>query len=82
MESRLAHNLPAAPGGAPAGEGAMSGELPQMMHQGFSDSMAQSLMLPAAVLLLGLVAALLFVKPTHLQKAPSAASDDLEGLHS
>ena len=81
MESRLAHNLPAAPGGAPAGEGMMSGKLPEMMHQGFSDSMAQALMLPAAVLLIGLVAALLFTKPQHMRKAPAAQSDDLEGLH-
>ncbi|MFI6673518.1 DHA2 family efflux MFS transporter permease subunit [Kribbella sp. NPDC050470] len=83
MESRLAHNLPASPGGAPAGEGmATGGTLPELMHQGFSDSMAQSLILPAVVLLVGLVAALMFVKPTHLQQAPAAGSDDLEGLRS
>ena len=45
--------------------------------QGFSDSMAQSLILPAAVLLIGLVAALLFEKPAHMQ---ARASDDLESL--
>jgi hypothetical protein len=82
MESRLAHNLPATPGGAP-GEGvATGGTLPEMLHQGFSDSMAQSLMLPAVVLLLGVVAALLFVKPLHMRQAPAAGSNDLEGLRS
>jgi EmrB/QacA subfamily drug resistance transporter len=81
MESRLAHNLPAAPGGAPAGEGAAGGKLPEMLHQGFSDSMAQSLMLPAAVLLIGLVAALLFAKPVRQQRqADVPGSNDLEGL--
>jgi EmrB/QacA subfamily drug resistance transporter len=80
MESRLAHNLPAAPGGAPAGEGAAGGKLPEMLHQGFSDSMAQSLMLPAAVLLIGLVAALLFAKPVRQRQADVPGSNDLEGL--
>ncbi|WP_202868093.1 hypothetical protein [Kribbella sindirgiensis] len=67
MESRLAHNLPGS-GGAPAGEGFSSGRLPEMVRQGFSDAMAQSLVLPALVLLVGLVAALLFTAPSHLQK--------------
>jgi EmrB/QacA subfamily drug resistance transporter len=73
MESRLAKNLPE-PGGAAAGEG--GAKLPPAMHQGFSDAMAQSLMLPAAVLLIGLVAALMFSRPAHLQRpadAPAAA---------
>jgi hypothetical protein len=46
------------------------------MQQGFSDAMAQSLMLPAAVLLIGLIAALMFSRPTHMQRradAPAAA---------
>ncbi|TWD79820.1 EmrB/QacA subfamily drug resistance transporter [Kribbella amoyensis] len=78
MESRLAANLPAMPGGvAPAGEGFSGGKLPEALSQGFSDSMAQSLMLPAAVLLIGLVAALMFSKPTYLEARPAdtAAAD-------
>ena len=78
MESLLAQNLPAVPGSAPAGEGAFSGNLPEALRQGFSDSMAQSLKLPAAVLLIGLAAALLFAKPVRAQGKPS---DDLESLH-
>ncbi|MEI8407556.1 MULTISPECIES: hypothetical protein [unclassified Kribbella] len=65
-----------------SGHGPSSGPLPEAMHQGFSDSMAQSLMLPAAVLLLGMLAVLLFAKPQHMQRAPTAGSDDLEGLRS
>jgi MFS family permease len=76
MESRLAANLPAAPGGASMSEGG-SGKLPPQLHQGFSDSMAQSLMLPAAVLLIGLVAALFFARPTYLD-SPAARSAKVE----
>ena len=47
MESRLAHNLPAAAGRRAGGRGCFGGKLPEALHQGFSDSMAQSLMLPA-----------------------------------
>jgi EmrB/QacA subfamily drug resistance transporter len=75
MESRLAANLPAVPGGAAAGEGG-GANLPPALRQGFSDAMAQSLMLPAAVLLIGLIAALMFSRPAHLQRpvdAPAAA---------
>jgi hypothetical protein len=36
--------------------------------------MAQSLVLPALVLLIGLVAALLFTAPSHLKKQPETAA--------
>ena len=71
MESRLAANLPAAPGGAAAGGGGGT-KLPPAMQQGFSDAMAQSLMLPAAVLLIGLIAALMFSRPTHMRRPADA----------
>jgi EmrB/QacA subfamily drug resistance transporter len=67
MESRLAANLPSTPGGTMPAEGS-GARLPEALHQGFSDAMAQSLSLPAAVLLIGLVAVLFFSRPTHLQK--------------
>ncbi|WP_020387974.1 DHA2 family efflux MFS transporter permease subunit [Kribbella catacumbae] len=68
MESRLASNLPAMPAGAGmSAEGAV-GKLPEALRQGFSDSMAQALMLPAAVLLIGLIAAILFAKPSHMDR--------------
>ncbi|MEU4391784.1 DHA2 family efflux MFS transporter permease subunit [Kribbella sp. NPDC023855] len=66
MEARLAVNLPAMAGGE-AAEG-RGGELPAALQQGFSDSMAQSLMLPAVVVLIGLVAAALFAKPAHMER--------------
>ncbi|MDX6263271.1 MAG: hypothetical protein QOH84_4959 [Kribbellaceae bacterium] len=64
MESRLATNLPAMQGAAVEG----AGKLPEALQQGFSDSMAQSMVLPAAVLLIGVIAALLFVKPAFMNK--------------
>jgi EmrB/QacA subfamily drug resistance transporter len=67
MESRLAANLPSTPGGTMPAEGS-GARLPEALHQGFSDAMAQSLSLPAAVLLIGLVAVLFFSRPTHLQE--------------
>jgi EmrB/QacA subfamily drug resistance transporter len=79
MESRLAHNLPGMSGGPEAG--ATGGALPEALKQGFSDSMAQALILPALVLLVGLVAALLFAKPTHLEQPVAVpGSNDREGL--
>jgi EmrB/QacA subfamily drug resistance transporter len=65
MESRLASNLPAMQGMAAEGG---AGKLPEALRQGFSDSMAQSMVLPAAVLLIGFAAALLFVKPSFMNK--------------
>ncbi|MET9273738.1 DHA2 family efflux MFS transporter permease subunit [Kribbella sp. NPDC003557] len=78
MESRLAHNLPAAAGGTPAGEGFSTGQLPAMIRPGFSDAMAQSLVLPALVLLIGLAAALMFVAPSHLKKQPDGATQQAD----
>ncbi|MEV0791766.1 DHA2 family efflux MFS transporter permease subunit [Kribbella sp. NPDC050459] len=74
MESRLAHNLPVAAGGTPAGEGFSAGQLPAMIRPGFSDAMAQSLVLPALVLLIGLAAALMFTAPSHLKKQPAESA--------
>ncbi|MEU0096868.1 DHA2 family efflux MFS transporter permease subunit [Kribbella sp. NPDC006257] len=72
MESRLAANLPAMPGGAP-GEGTGGGKLPAALAQGFSDSMGQAILLPAGVLVIGLVAALMFTKPKFMQQRPADA---------
>jgi hypothetical protein len=73
MENRLAAELP---GAGKMAEGAGTTQLPPQAHQGFADAMAQSLLLPAAVLLIGLVAVLCFQKPKHLStpaKAPAEA---------
>lgn len=42
-----------------------SGRLPAAVADGFSSAMATSMLLPAAVLGLGLIAALLFERPRH-----------------
>jgi EmrB/QacA subfamily drug resistance transporter len=68
MESRLAALLPGISGDAEAAQ------LPPALHGAFATAMAQSLLLPAAVLLIGLAAALCFTRPKHLRSgAPPAA---------
>jgi EmrB/QacA subfamily drug resistance transporter len=69
MQARLAHNLPAMPGGSTNMD--ETGPLPQFLHGPFATSMAQSIVLPAAVLLIGLVAALFFARPAGLGQPPS-----------
>ena len=53
--------------GLPAfeGTGSTGGKLPEAFTDGFSQAMATSILLPAAVLVLGLVASLLFERPRH-----------------
>lgn len=80
MQARLADELPAAPGGA-AGEGsAMSfgGQLPEAMHAGFSTAMSQSIMLPAAVIVLGAAVALFFAKPKPVQNWGGSGTPETE----
>jgi EmrB/QacA subfamily drug resistance transporter len=61
IDARLAaEGLPAFDGTGPTG-----GRLPAAFEDGFSQAMATSMLLPAAVLVLGLVAALLFERPRH-----------------
>jgi EmrB/QacA subfamily drug resistance transporter len=64
--------------GLPAfeGTGSTGGKLPEAFTDGFSQAMATSILLPAAVLVLGLVASLLFERPRHegYAGAPGAAT--------
>jgi hypothetical protein len=60
MQARITAELP----GGQVDEAAA--RLPPALHVGFSAAMAQSLLLPAAVLAAGLVAALCFARPRHL----------------
>jgi MFS family permease len=69
IQSRLAANLPGTGAGG-AGEGGVS-RLPEFLHAGFSAAMGQALVLPAAVLLAGLVAVMGFATPRHLAAAKS-----------
>jgi hypothetical protein len=44
------------------------GNLPQQVMVPFSEAMAQSMLLPAGVLLIGLAAALSFARPVHQRR--------------
>ncbi len=72
LQWRLTAELPAGVGSAGAGgvETAVR-TLPPALHDAFSTAMAQSLLLPAAVMLVGLAAALGFATPRHLLPAPA-----------
>jgi EmrB/QacA subfamily drug resistance transporter len=72
MESRLAHNLPPLPPGT--GTADETGPLPPFLHDAFATSMAQSVLLPAAVLVIGFVAAVFFARPAGLGQPASWAS--------
>ncbi len=78
IQARLAAELPAAPGGAgEASPMAFGGALPGALQEGFSTAMGQSMLLPAAVILLGAAVALFFAKPQPMQgwaMAPKSAA--------
>ncbi|MFT4051056.1 MAG: DHA2 family efflux MFS transporter permease subunit [Microbacterium sp.] len=63
MQGRLEANLP---GAADAAGDFSVGQLPDAVVGGFSDAMAQATLLPASVLLLGVVAVLFLQRPAHL----------------
>ncbi|CAM2771136.1 DHA2 family efflux MFS transporter permease subunit [Prescottella defluvii] len=66
MTSRITAELSSVgvSGGASAGEGHfMGGQLPEAVREPFATAMAQSAMLPAAVLMLGFAVVLFFVNP-------------------
>lgn len=79
MQARLAAELPAAPGGTPGSGGEAGGQLPPALHDGFSTAMGQSIMLPAAVIVLGAAVALFFARPKAVQgwggQQPAAGQD-------
>ncbi|KHL01785.1 DHA2 family efflux MFS transporter permease subunit [Sinomonas humi] len=63
MESRLAADLPARPGGAAASTSSLaSGPLPSFIQGGFTTAMAESILLPAAVIAIGFIVAFFFAK--------------------
>ncbi|MHA7268240.1 DHA2 family efflux MFS transporter permease subunit [Arthrobacter sp. HLT1-20] len=74
ITARLSAELPA---GAAAGAQGMGGQLPAALHEGFSAAMAQSIILPAAVVLLGAAMAIMFAKPRPVS-AIYAGFDDSE----
>jgi EmrB/QacA subfamily drug resistance transporter len=77
IQSRLAAELPAAPGGSgKASPMSFGGQLPAALHEGFSTAMGQAIMLPASVILLGAAVALFFAKPKAVEGwgAPKSAA--------
>lgn len=80
MQSRLAAELPA--GGPSGGAMEFSGRLPEALQEGFSTAMGQSILLPAAVILIGAAVALFFAKPKAVdgwgagQAAGTAITED------
>ncbi len=60
IQSRLAAEIP---GSDASGAGEFSGRVPEMLREGFTTAMAQSLILPAIVLLFGFVAVLCYARP-------------------
>jgi EmrB/QacA subfamily drug resistance transporter len=60
ISARLAVEMPAGAGGGVQG---VSGTLPQALQAGFSAAMSQSILLPAATVLLGAAMAIMFAKP-------------------
>ncbi|WP_426226319.1 DHA2 family efflux MFS transporter permease subunit [Pseudarthrobacter sp. DSP2-3-2b1] len=74
IQARLAAELPA-PG--PGADGtALTGRLPEALHEGFSTAMGQSILLPACVILIGAAVALFFAKPqaANTWSGPSVAA--------
>ncbi len=66
MQSRLAAHLPPAADGHSATMGIGASRLPEALQPGFATAMADSLLLPAAVILIAFVGALFFATPRHL----------------
>jgi hypothetical protein len=65
IQARLVADLPHRPGQAASpSDFTLGGSLPAFLHGGFASAMSQSLILPAIVVLVGAVAAAVFVRPT------------------
>lgn len=71
MAARLSANGLASSGSGGEGAGQVE-RLPEMLWSGYAQAMGESMFLPAAVLLIGVVATLFFVRPTHAGMAAGA----------
>jgi hypothetical protein len=72
MEARLSAEGLGSGGATP--DAALSGDLPPRVFEPFSTAMSQSMLLPAAVLVLGFVSVLAFEQMRHLT-APAARAE-------
>jgi len=66
MQSRLTANLPAGAGGHAAAGAQAGGQLPPAIAEPFSTAMAQATLLPAAVMMVGVILVLFMQRPAHL----------------
>ncbi|GAA1998983.1 DHA2 family efflux MFS transporter permease subunit [Microbacterium ulmi] len=74
MQARLEANLP---GASEHAGGFGGGTLPDFVADGFATAMSQALLLPASVLLLGVVAVLFMQRPAHLGVRGAAETVDV-----
>jgi EmrB/QacA subfamily drug resistance transporter len=74
MDARLAAHLPGVAAGSPEAGG--GGALPRALHAPFSEAMSQSMLLPAAMMVVGLLSVLLFVTPRHLSRSDVSRPDE------
>ena len=66
MESRIAAHLQGVPNTSSFGEGTTTAAIPPAVLEKFSAAMADALLLPAAVIVVGLIAVLFFERPDHV----------------
>ncbi|ATD70411.1 MULTISPECIES: DHA2 family efflux MFS transporter permease subunit [Gordonia] len=80
LQSRLAAELPGIDAAA-AQDSTGANQLPEFLREGFATAMGQSLYLPAAALLVGVVATFFFVRPAHQMpsRAPAVPADAATG---
>ena len=72
MQSRLEANIP---GAEDAAGGFAGGQLPPAVAEQFSTAMSQAILLPAGVMLLGVVAVLFLRRPTPIATADWQAAE-------
>jgi EmrB/QacA subfamily drug resistance transporter len=76
MDARLATHLPGLSAGSPEAAG---GRLPAALRAPFSAAMSDAMLLPAGVMVVGLLAVMLFVTPRHMSRpAPAGAAETAE----
>ena len=74
MQARIAANLHEYNGSAPGMGATSTAALPPAVADAFSTALAQSMVLPAAVVVIGLLAALFLERPHHLRRASGTHS--------
>lgn len=78
MQARLEANLP---GSGDASSGFGGGTLPPVIAEGFSTAMAQAILLPAAVILVGLVAVLFLRRPQNVASGEASPAREQDAQH-